>query len=174
MLKKFLPLTIFLVILLFLFRGLQLNPREISSAQIGKDLPSITLKLWGEDKKTTHFSSWRGKPFILHFWATWCDSCQQDVLELEKLKSQHIASIIGVNYKDQIKAVDQWLSVNPKIFDDLILDKTGRLGLELGVIATPETFIIDKQGIIRFRYQGPLNQAVLENQMIPMIQELSS
>lgn len=174
MLKKFLPLGLFLVILLFLFRGLQLNPREMPSAQMGKSLPSMTLRLWGEDKKTTNFSHWRGRPFILHFWATWCDSCQQDVLELEKLKSLEIIKLVGVNYKDQNKAVNNWLSVNPKIFDDLILDKKGRLGLELGVVATPETFIIDKQGVIRFRYQGPLNQAVLEKQMIPMIQELSS
>lgn len=174
MLKKFLPLGIFLLILVFLFRGLQLNPREVPSAQLGHSLPSMSLQLWGEKQKKTNFAQWQGQPIILHFWASWCDSCQQDVLELLKLKNLSFPRLIGVNYKDHTKDLKRWLLVNPSIFDDLIIDKSGRLGLELGVVATPETFIVDKQGVIRFRYQGPLTREVIEKQIMPQIQVLNS
>ena len=174
MLKKFLPLGVFLMILVFLFRGLQLNPREMPSAQMGHSLPSMPLQLWGANQKNTYFSQWQGQLLILHFWASWCDSCQQDVLELIKLKNLSATRLIGVNYKDNTKDLKKWLLVNPSIFDDLIIDKNGRLGLELGVVATPETFIVDKQGVIRFRYQGPLTNAVIEKQIMPQIQVLNS
>lgn len=172
MLKKLLPLGLFLVVFIFLLRGLQLNPREMPSAQIGKPLPPMMLTLWGENKKNSYFSTYQGMPLIIHFWATWCDSCQQDVLELEKLHQLKMATLLGVNYKDKPKALTAWLALNRMMFDDLILDKDGRLGLELGVVATPETFIVDKNGVIRFRIQGPITNPIIQNQILPLLKEL--
>jgi cytochrome c biogenesis protein CcmG/thiol:disulfide interchange protein DsbE len=156
----------------FLARGLQLNPKSMPSVQVGKHLPTQSFQLWGQSKPQ-QFSKWQGELIILHFWATWCDSCQADILQLEQLHQKTNAILLGVNYKDKTKALQEWMFLHPDVFSDIILDKEGRLGLDLGVVATPETFIIDSKGVIRSRFQGPITEQLIEQQIIPLLEEYS-
>ena len=170
--KKIFPFILFLIFLGFLARGLQLNPKEMPSALIGKTISSRSFKVYQQDGLKT-FSNWQGQVFIIHFWATWCDSCQQDVIELEKLQQMHLAKVLGVNYKDKLANLKSWQKLHPQLFDNIILDREGRLGMDLGVVATPETFIVDSKGVIRYRYQGPLSDELIQKQILPLLRQLN-
>ncbi len=171
MTKRIWPLLVFIMICGFLARGLQLNPKTMPSVVIGKKLPEQSLSLWGQKNHPVTFSKWQGQLIILHFWATWCDSCNQDIAQLQSLHQKSKAQLLGINYKDTKQELQKWLLTHSEIFDDIILDKKGLLGMDLGVVATPETFIVDKQGIIRFRYQGPLTETVIQQQILPTLAE---
>jgi len=160
MLKRTIPFILFVLTCVFLARGLQLNPQAMPSAQIGKQLPA-SIDLQGM----------QGQLIILHFWASWCDSCNQDVAELKELHQKTHAKLLGVNYKDTAKALQRWLTINQNIFDGLIIDKQGLIAMDLGVVATPETFLIDKKGIIRYRHQGPLTMEIINKKIVPILQE---
>ena len=163
MIKKILPFLLFLICLGFLARGLQLNPKEMPSAQIGKVISDQSFQVY-QQKELKTFQDWRGQTLILHFYATWCDSCQQDILQLQSLQNFDNASMMGIFYKDTLKHLKNWQVLHPKLFHQIILDPKGRLGLELGVVATPETFIVDRKGVIRYRYQGPLSDEIIQKQ----------
>jgi cytochrome c biogenesis protein CcmG, thiol:disulfide interchange protein DsbE len=172
MIKKILPFLLFLICLGFLARGLQLNPREMPSAQIGKKISSQTFQVYQQNGLKS-FRDWSGKPLIVHFYASWCNSCQQDTLQLQNLQTNTKALMIGVFYKDQLMHLQDWLALYPKLFHHIILDPKGRLGLELGVVATPETFIVDANGVIRYRYQGPLSFEVIQKQILPLLRQFN-
>jgi cytochrome c biogenesis protein CcmG/thiol:disulfide interchange protein DsbE len=171
MIKKIFPFAIFLIFLGFLARGLQLNPKEMPSALVGKTITQKSFKVYPEQSLKT-FQDWSPEVLIIHFWATWCDSCQQDVIELEKLHQMHLGKLIGVYYKDKLSHLRPWQTLHPKLFDSIILDKQGRLGMELGVVATPETFIVDTKGVIRYRYQGPLSDDLIQKEILPLLRQL--
>jgi cytochrome c biogenesis protein CcmG/thiol:disulfide interchange protein DsbE len=170
-LKYFLPLFIFVVIAGFLLRGLDLDPAEMPSALLDKPVPDFRLPALLEDSREVSASDLQGEVVLLNVWATWCVSCRVEHPMLNLLKEQGV-KIVGLNYKDDPEAAKQWLIDlgNPYAFN--VVDKDGRLGLDLGVFGAPETFVIDRQGIIRYKYIGVIDERVWATTLEPVYQQL--
>ncbi len=166
-----LPLAIFLLVAVFLYRGLFLDPTELPSALIGKPLPSFSLPSVEDPQRLISVEDVKGKPALVNVWATWCVACKVEHPVLNKLAQQGV-NIYGVNYKDDNAAAQKWLQDFHDPYQLNIRDEQGSLGLDLGVYGAPETFIVDKQGIIRHKYVGVIDERVWREQLAALYQEL--
>jgi len=165
-----LPLAVFLLVAVFLYRGLYLDPSELPSAMIGKPFPAFSLPTVEGDRTLTR-DDLLGKPALVNVWATWCPSCKVEHPVLNKLAEQGVV-IYGVNYKDENAAAIKWLTEFHNPYQIGIRDEHGTLGLDLGVYGAPETFIIDAKGIIRHKFVGVVDQTVWREQLAPLYQGL--
>ncbi|WP_079201441.1 DsbE family thiol:disulfide interchange protein [Pseudomonas sp. CC6-YY-74] len=165
-----LPLAVFLAVALFLYRGLFLNPSELPSALIGKPFPGFSLPAV-EGGEAISQDDLKGKPALVNVWATWCVSCRVEHPVLNKL-AQLGVTIHGVNYKDENAAAQKWLAEFHDPYQLNIDDAHGSLGLDLGVYGAPETFLIDKDGIIRHKFVGVIDERVWREQLAPLYQTL--
>ncbi|GAC1034313.1 DsbE family thiol:disulfide interchange protein [Pseudomonas sp. No.21] len=165
-----LPLVIFLGVAVFLYRGLFLDPAELPSALIGKPFPAFSLQSVDGSRNLSE-ADLKGKPALVNVWGTWCISCRVEHPVLNKLSQMGVV-IHGVNYKDDNAAALKWLKEfhNPYQLD--IRDEQGSLGLDLGVYGAPETFLIDKDGIIRHKFVGVIDEVVWREQLAPLYQAL--
>ncbi|MCM2290407.1 MAG: DsbE family thiol:disulfide interchange protein [Sulfuritalea sp.] len=173
--RRFLfPLAIFIVLAGFLAAGLRLNPREVPSPLIGKPVPSFRLaQLQASDKFITP-EDMRGKVWLLNVWASWCVSCRQEHPVLIDLQQQNRIPIIGLNYKDDRAAAITWLTQHggdPYLVS--AVDADGRVGIDFGVYGVPETFLIDKNGMIRYKHIGPVTTEALKTKILPLAEELA-
>jgi len=166
-----LPLAIFLIVAVFLYRGLFLDPTELPSALIGKPLPSFSLPSVEDSQRLITAEDIKGKPALVNVWATWCVACKVEHPVLNQLAKQGV-TIYGVNYKDDNAAAQKWLREFHDPYQLNISDAQGSLGLDLGVYGAPETFIVDKQGIIRHKYVGVIDERVWREQLAALYQEL--
>lgn len=165
-----LPLVIFLGVAVFLYRGLWLDPSELPSALIGKPIPAFSLPAV-QGAKTLSEADLKGKPALLNVWATWCVACRVEHPVLNKLAKQGV-TIYGVNYKDDNVAAQKWLVEFHDPYQLNINDARGTLGLDLGVYGAPETFLLDKDGIIRHKFVGVIDERVWREKLAPLYQEL--
>ena len=165
-----LPLAVFLLVAVFLYRGLFLDPAELPSAMIGKPFPAFSLANVQGDRTLTE-ADLKGKPALVNVWATWCISCKVEHPVLNKLAQQGV-TIYGVNYKDENASALKWLAEfhNPYQMD--IRDEQGTLGLDLGGYGAPETFFIDAKGVIRDKYVGVIDETVWREKLAPVYQGL--
>jgi cytochrome c biogenesis protein CcmG, thiol:disulfide interchange protein DsbE len=172
--RTFIPLAIFVVLVVFLWIGLTLNPREIPSPLIGKPAPAFKLVQLHETNQVIAPEHLRGKVWLLNVWASWCVTCLQEHPLLVELARQNIVPIYGLNYKDQREAGIAWLRQhgNPYILSAYDLD--GRVGIDYGVYGVPETFVIDKAGIIRHKVIGAITLEIVEDKLLPLIKELNN
>jgi len=166
-----LPLALFLVLAVFLYRGLFLDPAELPSALIGKPFPEFSLPSVHDSARTLTAADLKGKPALVNVWATWCPTCKAEHQMLNQLAGQGV-NIVGVNYKDDNAAARKWLKDFLDPYQLNIEDQVGSLGLNLGVYGAPETFLIDKDGIIRHKYVGAIDERVWREQLAPLYQEL--
>ncbi len=172
----FIPLLVFVVLAIFFWRGLSLDPNAMPSALLNKPVPVFELPVLPAPEKpsglvTANQELLKGRVSLLNVWATWCVTCRQEHEFLNTLKAQGIP-IYGINYKDNNDDAQNWLAElhNPYVFS--VIDADGRLGLNLGVFGAPETYIIDKQGVIRYKHIGDVNAAVWENTIKPIFNSL--
>ena len=172
-LKFLLPLGIFLGLVLFLAKGLKLDPREVPSPLIDKPAPAFALTRLDNPEQIIRRDDLLGKVWMLNVWASWCVACRQEhplLVEFSKLK---LVPIYGLNYKDT--RVDGMQTVtrfgNP--YDASLFDNDGRIGIDYGVYGVPETFVVDKQGVIRYKHTGPLTPDVIRNDIEPLVRKLN-
>lgn len=153
---RFLPLLVLLGLSGFFWKGLSLNVRDLPSVKIGQTLPDFTLPSL-ENGTLLSSHSLKGKPFLLNVWASWCEVCQEEQPFLMTLSRQGVL-IYGLNYKDTPKSAVAALQVfgNPYVWS--VLDEEGRVALDLGVYGAPETFLVDADGVIRYRHVGALTE----------------
>lgn len=169
-----LPLGIFVVLVGFLAAGLRLNPREVPSPLIGKPVPAFRLAQLHAGDKTISPEDMRGKVWLLNVWASWCVSCKQEHPVLIDLDKQKKIAIVGLNYKDDRAAAITWLNQHggdPYVVS--AVDADGRVGIDFGVYGVPETFLIDKNGIIRYKHIGPVTPEAIKTKILPLAEELS-
>jgi cytochrome c biogenesis protein CcmG/thiol:disulfide interchange protein DsbE len=172
--KKYLvPLAVFVVLGLLLAYGLNLDPRKIPSPLIGKSLPAFSLTTIADPARKVGRDDLLGRVYLLNVWASWCVACRQEHPLLNELARNKTATIIGINYKDKREDALGWLGSLGNPYELSLADKDGRLGIDLGVYGVPETFVIDKQGIIRYKQIGPITPEVWEQKLAPLIKELS-
>ncbi|QFU76084.1 DsbE family thiol:disulfide interchange protein [Halioglobus maricola] len=169
-LKLFLPLILFVVLAGFLMRGLQLDPTALPSALIDQPLPAFSLTVLGSEKAIAR-EGVIGEVALFNVWATWCVSCRVEHPYLNKLSEAGVP-IYGINYKDDDAAAVQWLE---KLGDPYVLsiaDRDGDLGLDLGVYGAPETYLVDAQGVVRYRHAGVVDERVWTTILEPIYREL--
>lgn len=170
----FIPLILFLLMGVFLYRGLFLNPEKLDSALVGKPIPAFKLEQLENPSRIITEKDLIGKVSLLNIWATWCPSCKYEHPYLMMLARQKILPIYGINYRDERGPAIRELSRDGDPYTLNIYDKEGRLGLDLGVYGAPETFLVDQDGIIRFRYAGPVDMKVWSEILLPKVQQLEA
>lgn len=170
--KRFVPLAIFVVLAAFLWVGLYLNPREVPSPFIGKQMPVLKGIDLLEPARSFSHEDMRGQVWLLNFWATWCPPCREEHPLLVGLARTGQVPIIGVNFKDDEVRAAAWLKELGNPYGSTVTDKSGRLGIEFGVYGLPETFVIDAGGTIRYKFVGPLTPSILETKILPLVKEL--
>ncbi len=164
-LKLFLPLILFALLAITLFRGLSLDPSAMPSALIDKPLPAFNLPRLGQGEPLS-VADVKGQPALLNVWATWCVSCRVEHPYLKRLAEQGIP-VFGINYKDDDMAAQRWLDElgNPYRFN--IADREGTLGLDMGVYGAPETYLLDANAVVRYRHVGVVDDKVWHSILEP-------
>ncbi len=147
------------------------NPTHLESVLIGKTVPSFRLEDLAEPGKMYQQDVFHGEPLLLNVWATWCPTCYAEHQYLNQLAASGV-KIIGLNYKDERAKATQWLEDlgNPYLIS--LFDGDGMLGLDLGVYGAPETFLIDAEGVIRYRHVGDVNERNWERKLAPLYQAM--
>jgi cytochrome c biogenesis protein CcmG, thiol:disulfide interchange protein DsbE len=173
-LKFLLPLALFGVLAVFLWRGLSLNPREVPSPLIGKPAPSFALPLLAEPSRQLKREELLGQVWVLNVWASWCAPCREEHPLVIALARRSGVPVYGLNYKDKPEAASNWLKQLGNPYTANWVDADGRVGIEWGVYGVPETFVVDKAGVIRFKHVGPLTEAVVRDKLEPVLKGLKS
>ena len=172
-LRFIIPLALFIVLVGFLAVGLKLDPREVPSPLIGKPAPAFTLPRLDAPEQTLRRDDLLGKVWMLNVWASWCAACREEHPHLVAFARTKAMPILGLNYKDTRKDGLGWLARFGNPYDVSLFDVDGRVGIEFGVYGVPETFVIDKQGVIRFKQIGPITPDILQTRVVPLLKELN-
>jgi cytochrome c biogenesis protein CcmG, thiol:disulfide interchange protein DsbE len=172
-LRFILPLALFVVLVGFLAVGLKLDPREVPSPLIGKPAPAFALTRLDNADQTIRREDMLGKVWMLNVWASWCAACREEHPHLVAFARTKAMPILGLNYKDTRKDGLGWLARFGNPYDASLFDVDGRVGIEFGVYGVPETFVIDKQGVIRFKQIGPITPDILQTRVVPLLKELN-
>ncbi|MGB8338022.1 MAG: DsbE family thiol:disulfide interchange protein [Burkholderiales bacterium] len=170
--RYLIPLGVFLVLVLFLGVGLKLNPREVPSPLINLAAPNFELPQLHTPEQKLSASDLRGKVWLLNVWASWCVSCHEEHPLLVELAKQGVVPIYGLNYKDQRSDALAWLQRLGNPYVASISDMEGQVGIDYGVYGVPETFVIDRNGMIRYKQIGPVTRESLQMKILPLVKEL--
>ena len=168
------PLALFVVLLGFLAVGLNLNPREVPSPLIGKPAPAFALERLDNAAQTITKDDLAGKVWMLNVWASWCVACREEHPLLVDFAKRSPVPLYGLNYKDKREDALGWLARFGDPYTASLHDLKGMVGIDYGVYGVPETFIVDKQGVIRFKHIGPVTPQVLRERIEPLLKELNA
>jgi cytochrome c biogenesis protein CcmG, thiol:disulfide interchange protein DsbE len=171
-LKFFLPLAAFVALAIVLGIGLGLNPREVPSPFIGKPAPAFSLPQLHQPEKRLAATDLQGQVWLLNVWASWCVACRVEHPLLVELSKRNAVPIYGLNYKDDRRAALEWLRQFGDPYTASISDRDGRVGIDYGVYGVPETFVIDKSGVVRHKHIGPVTPEVWERDLLPLVRKL--
>lgn len=192
--NKFLwPLVGFIVLVVLLAVGLNLNPRDVPSPLVGKPAPAFSLQVVADPEKTFGPADMLGKVWLLNVWSSWCVSCRQEHPVLVEFSRRGTVPLVGLNYKElrgdggfdmgkmgpdeerklALLRAGKWLADHGNPYNLSVLDLDGRVGIDYGVYGVPETYVIDKAGVIRMKHTGPITPDVLSGKILPLVGELS-
>jgi cytochrome c biogenesis protein CcmG/thiol:disulfide interchange protein DsbE len=175
------PLVLFIGLVLAIFVVLRRgrDPHEIPSPLINKQAPAFQLPQLHDPSKTLSPAEMRGKVYVLNFWGSWCIACREEHPLLVQYSKSNVVPIVGVDYKyandntDERAAAQQLLSELGNPYTQVIYDHDGRTSIDYGVYGAPESFLIDKNGVIRFKQIGPITDEVWTNKILPMAKQLN-
>ena len=173
--KRYLvPLLVFIVLIGFLGVGLSLKPREIPSPLIDKPAPSFSLPTLAAPARSLATQDLRGKVWVLNVWASWCVACREEHALLVEMAKLNVVPIYGLNYKDKRDAALGWLDQFGNPYVASLSDTEGLVGIEYGVYGVPETFVIDKAGVIRHKIIGPVTPDSIRDVILPLVKKLNA
>lgn len=175
MLRKFLvwlPLVIILGLIGLFWKGLYLDKNKIPSPFIDKPAPALILPDLLNVNDLVNLQEWKGQVVLLNVWATWCSGCLKEHPVLNAIANEKIVPIIGLNYKDNTQKAKTWLQEQGNPFVAIPNDLSGEVAINWGVYGAPETFIIDKQGIIRHKFIAPISWDAWQNELRPIVIKL--
>ncbi len=167
-----LPLIIFAMIILILWRGLKLNPAQVPSPLINKPLPHFALPTLFDEKKIVTNEDLMGHVTLVNVWATWCEACAEEHNALLELAQNEHVFFLGLDYKDDVDAAKKWLAQRGNPYQMIAVDYAGTVAIDWGVYGTPETFVLDKKGMIRYKQIGPIDTDSWEKKLKPLIAQL--
>lgn len=169
-----LPFIIFAAILFLLWKGLSLHPNQIPSPLLDKPAPHFSLPNLFEPKKMMSNKDLLGHVTLVNVWATWCESCAEEHDTLLQLAENEHVFFFGLNYKDDVTAAKKWLKQYGNPYQMVGVDRDGLAAIDWGVYGTPETFVLDKKGIIRYKQIGPIDSESWEKTLKPLIEKLEN
>jgi len=172
--SRLIPFIIFVVLIVVLGIGLRLDPREVPSPLINKPAPDFDLPTLDNPAISIKKQDLLGKVYLLNVWASWCVSCRQEHNVLVNLGRSGLLKIYGLNYKDKNYDAQQWLRNFSNPYQAVIVDENGRTGIDYGVYGVPESYLIDKKGIIRYKYIGPLTPQLVKDHLLPLVNQLNN
>ena len=187
------PLIGFVVLVILLAVGLNLNPRDVPSPLVGKPAPIFSLPQVAAPEQTFSPKDMLGKVWLLNVWSTWCVSCRQEHPVLVEMAKNKAITLVGLNYKEvsgdgaldsdkltadaemklALERSNAWLNQHGNPYTLSVLDLDGRVGINYGVYGVPETYVIDKAGIIRMKHTGPVTPEILAKKIMPLLAELN-
>lgn len=166
------PLGIFLALALLLGIGLTLNPRDVPSVLINEKAPAFNLPDLFDLEKRVNSESMQGKVWLMNVWGTWCPECWREHEFLNHLAKDEGVTFIGINWRDDRDEALSFLANKGNPFAAVGFDPESEAIMDWGVYGAPETFVIDKRGMIRKKHTGPLYQQVWEDEFRPLLQQL--
>ena len=173
MARYLIPLVLFVILVIFLAIGLGRDPHEVPSPLIGKAAPTFQLPQLKDPGKSFSAQEMRGKVWLLNVWASWCVSCREEHPLLLDYARSAAVPIYGLNYKDKREDALDWLE---QLGDPYVLsaaDEDGRVAIDYGVYGAPETYLIDRNGVIRFKQVGAVTPDIWERKILPLVKELN-
>ena len=172
--RYLMPLAMFLALAALLYKGLSLDPRKVPSPLIDKPAPAFSLARLKNPDAMLASSDLKGKVSLFNVWATWCVACRSEHPVLMQLAESGKVAIYGLNYKDDRQEARRWLLRYGDPYIANAFDDDGRVGIDWGVYGTPETFVVDQQGIIRHKHIGPLTQEIVQDEILPLVKKLEA
>lgn len=173
--KKFIiPIALFALLGVLLAVGLKLDPRKIPSPLVDKPLPAFSLPTLDNPSRSLSNEDFKGKVVVINVWASWCAACRQEHPLLMEVARAKQVPLIGLNYKDKRDDAQRVLQTEGNPYEVSLVDADGRIGIDWGVYGVPETFVIDKTGVIRYKYIGPITTEDWKKTLLPLIQKLSA
>ena len=166
------PLALFGVLAAFLFVGLFRDPREVPSPLVDRPAPEFSLATLHAPGKVVSTSDYRGQVWLLNVWASWCVSCRVEHPLLMELAKANVVPIVGLDYKDKDAEAKAWLEQHGNPYALSVVDADGRVGIDWGVYGVPETYVIGKDGRVRYRHVSPITPEVLERTLLPLLARL--
>jgi cytochrome c biogenesis protein CcmG/thiol:disulfide interchange protein DsbE len=170
--KFLIPLLLFVVLVGFLAVGLNRDPHEVPSPLINKSAPAFEIAQLEQPNKTFSPASMKGQVWILNVWASWCVACREEHPVLVDLAKSEVAPVIGLDYKDKREDALAMLARQGNPYLLSAYDANGRVGIDYGVYGVPETYVIDRAGVIRFKHIGPITSQILNKKIYPLVSEL--
>jgi cytochrome c biogenesis protein CcmG/thiol:disulfide interchange protein DsbE len=171
-LKYFVPSFVFVALAILLWRGLYLDTRTLPSMLIDKPLPTFTLaKVGGEPVSNSDLPE---GIFLLNVWGSYCLPCLIEHPTFMRLSEEGEIPVVGINYKDRNELAKDWLETNGNPFSFSVEDLDGRFGIDLGVYGAPETYLVDAEGVIRYRHVSVLDETVWNQEFLPAIAKLKA
>jgi len=167
------PLGIFILMAALLGYGLSLDPRKVPSPLIGKPAPTFSLASLHVPQQQITNQSFLGEVWVLNVWASWCVACRAEHVVITRMANMNLAKVIGLNYKDDPEDAKRWLRELGDPYTASLMDQDGKVGIDWGVYGVPETFIIDKKGMIHYKFIGPVTQEALDSEIVPMLRKLT-
>ncbi len=171
-LRTVIPLFAFMLLAVLLAVGLRLNPREVPSPLIDKLAPGFILPTLYKQSANISPADMKGKVWLLNVWASWCGACRAEHSVLNRFVKDHQVEVVGLNYKDGSREAKQWLKKLGNPYAKVAVDREGLVGIDWGVYGVPETFVIDQQGVIRYKNIGPVKQQDIDETIMPLIVQL--
>jgi cytochrome c biogenesis protein CcmG/thiol:disulfide interchange protein DsbE len=167
-----LPLGGFALLVIVLFFGVKNSPNRstLTSVLIGRQAPEFTLPDMQNPGRMLSTKDFRGKPWVLNVWGTWCVSCRVEHQTLMEIAQLDQAPIVGLNWKDDLDLAQEWLTRLGNPYDAIAVDQDGRSAIDWGVYGAPETFLVDAQGVVQYRLAGPMTHEVWQREFLPRIQ----
>jgi cytochrome c biogenesis protein CcmG/thiol:disulfide interchange protein DsbE len=167
-----LPVTLFLVLAGFFLRGLSLDPSEVPTALADKPMPEFDLPAVDDDTRGLATADLAGAVSFVNVFASWCLPCRAEHPLLTTLAEAGTVKLFGISYKDKPADARAWLDELGDPYERIGADLDGRIGIDLGVYGVPETFVIDRDGRIRYKHIGPITQRDLDKHLLPLIERL--
>ena len=171
--KSIVPFLVFVILVGFLAAGLNRNPGKIPSPFINQPTPPFSLPGLFADDRSISPRDFMGRVWILNVWASWCVACRDEHPLLNELSSRHAVTIIGLNYKDKKDDAIAWINHYGNPYTGIAVDEFGNTGIDYGVYGVPETFVIDRNGIVRMKHIGPLTKLDIERELMPLVNSLA-
>lgn len=172
-LRFLIPVVLFSAIAWFLLKGLERDPRQVPSPLIGKPAPEFSLPLLKGDGNWSP-QSLRGQVWMLNVWGSWCAACQIEHPLLNELARNKTVTMVGLAWKDKRDDSLKWLDRFGDPYSVVISDLEGRAAIDWGVYGAPESFVIDKQGVIRYKQIGPFTPDIIRDELLPLLKRLQA
>jgi len=178
MITRWLPLMVFAAIAVLLGVGVFITAGrtqvEINSPLIGKPAPDFALPDFANPSQIVRQADLRGQPYLLNVWASWCASCRIEHPVIADIALSGRITVIGYNYKDDRAAAERWLRQLGNPYHRILFDETGRSAIDWGIYGTPETFLVDAEGIVRWKHVGPISPQTVERELLPLLDAIGA